>query len=842
MPTTADAESASAPAGNPLRLRALALVLTASVAAVAVMASGLSPRAGVPLALVTALVATVGILDLLGSFDDVPRAPGVALGALALPAGGALVGAGALLGLVRAAVDGTLPALGAAVGLPAAFVACVAGLFGVGARLGPWRLDEDGRPRPLHRRHGFWLLALASVLYLPTLGHKSLVDPWETHYGEVAREILARDDWLSLWWAQEGWFWSKPVLTFWLEAGAMALGGVRYEPGRMLERAGEGLSPAPELALRMPMFLAAVLALYLSYRAVARLWGRRAGFLGGLVLLTMPQFFFVAHQAMTDMPFVAGAAAALALFLLAVRTDPDEPVRVHALRVTGGFGVSLSLYHLVVGAALVVVLPQLFYLFSRNVVVAWSPYFDVRLAADAFAAGSPGNCGLPGNDPCRRGLVPALPSLEPAVQALLWLQVLALFLWLSWGERRRQRLLALAAWLCAALATLAKGPAGLLLPALAVLAWIALERRWRALPGLEIPAGVLLFAAAALPWFLAMFVRHGQAFTDRLLFHDMFKRAFGHVHDTNQGDDVSFRYYLWQLGYATFPWTGLAAAGVLRAFGAERTGPRRDATLVLGAWLVCGFALVTWMGTKFHHYCLPLCPPAAMLTGVLLDALWGGARRNADPAALGAAGVAGALVVLLVGRDLAWDPQGRLGEMRLLHLFTYNYARGWPAHLDFSPSLLVATLAAAAATAALVWPAARRAAVAALGTVAVVFSAWALDVYLVRLAPHWGQRELLFAYERERRERPGPIAAYQMNWKGENFYRGNAIAAFVSTGRKFQSWVDDEKRRGVKRFYFLVQHDRLRALRGELGDPRHVEPLTDERLNNKFLLVRVSFD
>ncbi len=60
-----------------------------------------------------------------------------------------------------------------------------------------------------------------------------------------------------------------------------------------------------------------------------------------------------------------------------------------------------------------------------------------------------------------------------------------------------------------------------------------------------------------------MYVRHGPPFTDRLIFHDMFNRAFHHVHDTNEGDDTSFRFYVWQLGYALFPWTGLAPLGLL---------------------------------------------------------------------------------------------------------------------------------------------------------------------------------------------------------------------------------------------------------------------------------------
>ena len=42
----------------------------------------------------------------------------------------------------------------------------------------------------------------------------------------------------------------------------------------------------------------------------------------------------------------------------------------------------------------------------------------------------------------------------------------------------------------------------------------------------------------------------------------MYKRAFSHVHDTNAGDDTSFRYYVWQLGYGLFPWTGIAAGSL----------------------------------------------------------------------------------------------------------------------------------------------------------------------------------------------------------------------------------------------------------------------------------------
>ena len=118
------------------------------------------------------------------------------------------------------------------------FLLLVAAVFRLGVALGPWDKDERGEARPLWKRHGFWLVAIASLLYLPTLGSYSLWDPWETHYGEVARQMNERGDYISLWWPgspkenRGGEFWSKPVLTFWAEAlsmKALGLGDARAE-------------------------------------------------------------------------------------------------------------------------------------------------------------------------------------------------------------------------------------------------------------------------------------------------------------------------------------------------------------------------------------------------------------------------------------------------------------------------------------------------------------------------------------------------------------------------------------------------------------------------------------
>ena len=68
------------------------------------------------------------------------------------------------------------------------------------------------------------------LLYLPFAGSYGLFDPWETHYGEVARQMTERNDFVSLYWPGSPldgqYFWSKPVLTFWLMSLSMHVAGI----------------------------------------------------------------------------------------------------------------------------------------------------------------------------------------------------------------------------------------------------------------------------------------------------------------------------------------------------------------------------------------------------------------------------------------------------------------------------------------------------------------------------------------------------------------------------------------------------------------------------------------
>lgn len=906
-------EEPPVPPGNPLRPRALGYALAGLAALIVLMASDAHWVMSVPLGIAAAWVSAFGLLDFAGCFDDAtePRAGAATLRQLRprlLELGLVVL---LWLGALRLAVAGVLP--GHAWLAPLLVTLCSLACVVSAGRL----VTATGSAPQLTSRAGFWLLLLGVGMYVPWLGSYSLLDPWETHYGEVAREMLARDDWLSLWWAQDGWFWSKPVLAFWLQGLFFALLGVRFRPDEMLEAAARGYLPQPEWAARLPVVLLTLLAVYALYRFVAKATNARAGFLAGLSLLCMPYWSLLSHQSMTDMPYVAPLTTALSLFGLALMTEPDE--LAPALELTAlGRKLRLSAFHALFGLVLITALPQVCYLVSRNVTLQLVlPPYGFRWHLDELFSGSGlGNCGLPGNEGCR-GARPANTMFQPVLGATIFGAALGYLLHLNRGERRLKRLLYLAAWYFTALAALGKGAPGLVLPLVVVGAVLVTRRRWLELARAELAGFCLMFAAVALPWYVQSYMRHGEQFTDRLLFHDMYKRAFVHVHDTNTGADTSIRYYLWQLGYGLFPFSGLALVGLgqlLEQADRDREAARqRDLAIVTVLWLALSFGLFTLSLTKFHHYALPCVPPLAVGVGLLLDRALGapglpaGARLVAylsgltgaaalllygalgfrDGSAFGSTHADGSLAgasywqaaaFIVCGTALAWATVHRVGKAgpassertfgvlaipaglltllvardlwtsyadgapasaRLLHLVTYNYKRSWPAALNFEAASWAFGIVATALVLSLSWPRLRRHGAVLLCAVGVWYGVFAVWVYLPSLAPHFGQRELFLAYYEARHGPDEPIVAYQMNWKGENFYSGNRLPAFVSSGAKFKTWLKAQRKRGTRVVFFVTEHGRISTLKSELGAGARLGVLTDKRLNDKFALLRV---
>ncbi len=180
----------------------------------------------------------------------------------------------------------------------------------------------------------------------------------------------------------------------------------------------------------------------------------------------MPDWFFLAHQTMTDMPFVGAMTAGMGLVLVGLRTPEDAQARAYEVKV-GATRWRLSGWHLVFGAILVCALPQILYLSHAQRLASCGTAASTasRRTGTCFAAGrAAATAACPATKTARtpgprasRTASPTRPtavgmslwrlvaSFEPVLQALLWSVVLGTLLYINWGERRMRRLYYLAA-------------------------------------------------------------------------------------------------------------------------------------------------------------------------------------------------------------------------------------------------------------------------------------------------------------------------------------------------------------------------------------------------------------
>lgn len=813
--------------------------------------------------------------------------------------------------------------------------------------------------RPWYKREGAWIVGFCFALYLPMAGAFGLWDPWETHYGEVAREILARDDWITLWWGQEGWFMSKPILIFWMDALGMSIGST-FGMGFWADS-----GPAfQEWCIRVPIALFATGAVYATYKCVAMAWGRRAGSLSAMVLATVPHFAMLSHQAMTDMPFVAPLIIAMCFLIMACIADPQKLVRPRRIRFLGRDW-RVSLWHLAVGALLLVSLPQIIYLLSRPVLLACPEEADrscqtvleasrigpLQWPIERYWYGSAANSVLrdanstvPGS-PAWEDRYNQIPFMTSFVQGLLWAVMLAGLLWSYRRERKVQPLYFALQYLFAAISFMGKGPAGLGVPEIVLLGFMMVTGKWHLLRRIRLLQGIAIYLVAGFPWYIAIYCRLGNEFTDRFVVHDLLNRTFAGVH----GDTGTFRYFIWQMGYGLFPWTGLApvALGGWKAFiPDDATEQQKDVARLALLWFLVTFTLFSLMVTKFHHYIFPAEPSIALLVGLVLHRMlgarslpharaglvhaalvaggvacmvlgisaflgpWhgelprttGGATATLAPgnpytgvgllalglgllvrawrelaeveeearcelrsmlesplgekltrSAMAAAGLGAAVCLGLVARDIGWTgPSRPTGSERFIHLFIYNYDRTFPTRsVDYHPILTGFGVTSVVLALGMAAHPTRRLAARGMLALGACFCFWALDKYMIDLSNHWSQRNLFARYYQMRSNRTergtgedaryvaDPMVAFQMNWKGENFYTGNH-AAMLECGlplcrERTPEWL---RRHHGQRVFFVTEHSRAGSVASQVrqvgGTANNV---TDEYDNNKFVLI-----
>ncbi|MDQ7840195.1 MAG: glycosyltransferase family 39 protein [bacterium] len=176
------------------------------------------------------------------------------------------------------------------------------------------------------------------------------------------------------------------------------------------------------------------------------------------------------------------------------------------------------------------------------------------------------------------------------------------------------------AWVWAGLATLTKGPIGLLLPAMAVVGLWLVRRDWSAWRRTPL-LGPAFFCLIGLSWYLIEALRHGEPFLRSAVGYYLFSRFFGVV----ENQPGPWWYYVPVLIVGAFPWTAFLPAAV--AYHARRR--RELGSQVILLW--CGITLLFYSlaGTKLPNYILPVYPLLAIGIARLWEEQTAGLMRMA---------------------------------------------------------------------------------------------------------------------------------------------------------------------------------------------------------------------
>lgn len=206
-----------------------------------------------------------------------------------------------------------------------------------------------------------------------------------------------------------------------------------------------------------------------------------------------------------------------------------------------------------------------------------------------------------------------------------------------------------AAWALCALALLAKGLIGIVLPALVIGPWLLAQGRWRQLLGLLHPLGLLAFGVLAAPWFVAMQWRYA-GFFDYFFIEQHFRRFaqsnFNNVHGA--------WFFIVAMPLLTLPWSGWLVAA-LRQLRATRstaaTPPHPHPCAMLGLyawWVIAVLGFFTLPSSKLVGYALPALAPWCALLALGIHArgaasVWRRVRVVGALAALTCLSVVGAV-------------------------------------------------------------------------------------------------------------------------------------------------------------------------------------------------------
>ena len=168
-----------------------------------------------------------------------------------------------------------------------------------------------------------WVVVLTAVLWFALLGYRDLADPDEGRYAEIAREILATGDWVTMRLNGVEYF-AKPPFQFWATAATFKL-------------FGEG-NGAARLSLSLLGFAGALWVGYVG----RRLFGKDAGFMAFAVLASSLLYVALGHILTPNMSVTVFMTFGIGALLLA-QSRREEPAQVRRWMLFGWAALGLAI-------------------------------------------------------------------------------------------------------------------------------------------------------------------------------------------------------------------------------------------------------------------------------------------------------------------------------------------------------------------------------------------------------------------------------------------------------------------------------------------------------------------
>src|SRR6185295_4684688 len=205
------------------------------------------------------------------------------------------------------------------------------------------------------------------------------------------------------------------------------------------------------------------------------------------------------------------------------------------------------------------------------------------------------------------------------------LVALAVWFWVrAWTEERPALMLGFFA--SAGLATIAKGPVGLLPPLFGILLFLIATKRARQIPKLRIGRGLALYAAVVLAWLVPAALRGGTSYLQQIAFKQTVTRYAEPWHHFQPP-----WYYLTTIPADFFPWTFLIPTALVLGWR-RLAGRERDGFLFGLSWVVATLVFFSVSPAKRSVYMLTMYPGLALVLGAALDRLAAAKPEAAVPA------------------------------------------------------------------------------------------------------------------------------------------------------------------------------------------------------------------